>query len=79
MSGNNELVNVMTDMTGPFNRVIMVTKYDNLTAYEQSWEKVYAAFRGMKKNGGSNGRPTRTCTYRVERNFPGLVSSLLLY
>src|SRR4026209_868230 len=39
MASNNELVNVMTDMTGQFNRVIMVTKYDNLTAYEQSWEK----------------------------------------
>jgi hypothetical protein len=39
MTGNNELVNIMTDMTGQFNRVEMVTKYDNLTAYEQFWEK----------------------------------------
>ena len=39
MSGGSELVNIMTDMTGQYNRVVMVTKYDNLTAYEQSWEK----------------------------------------
>jgi hypothetical protein len=49
MSGNNELVHVMTDMTGQFNRVIMVTKYDNLTAYEQSWEKYMKQSEEMKK------------------------------
>ena len=49
MAGNNELVNVMTDMTGQFNRVIMVTKYDNLTAYEQSWEKYMKQSEEMKK------------------------------
>ena len=49
MSGNNELVHVMTDMTGQFNRVMMVTKYDNLTAYEQSWEKYMKHSEEMKK------------------------------
>ena len=49
MAGNNDLVNVMTDMTGQFNRVIMVTKYDNLTAYEQSWEKYMKQSEEMKK------------------------------
>ena len=49
MAGNNDLVNIMTDMTGPFNRVIMVTKYDNLTAYEQSWEKYTKQSEEMKK------------------------------
>jgi hypothetical protein len=39
MQGNKELVNIMTDMTGQYNRVIMVSKFDNLTAYEQSWER----------------------------------------
>lgn len=38
MSEDNEFVNVMTDMTGQYNRVIMVSKFDNLTAYEKSWE-----------------------------------------
>jgi hypothetical protein len=26
-------------MTGQYNRVIMVSKYDSLTAYEKSWEE----------------------------------------
>ncbi len=39
MEGNQDLVNVMTDMTGDFNKVVMVTKHENLAAYEQSWEK----------------------------------------
>ncbi|HZI53881.1 MAG TPA: NIPSNAP family protein [Chitinophagaceae bacterium] len=49
MAGNSDLVNIMTDMTGQFNRVIMVTKYDNLTAYEQSWEKYMKQSEEMKK------------------------------
>jgi hypothetical protein len=49
MSGNSDLVNIMTDMTGQFNRVIMVTKYDNLTAYEKSWEKYSEKSEEMKK------------------------------
>jgi hypothetical protein len=39
MEGNKELINIMTDMTGQFNRVIMVSKYENLSAYEKSWEQ----------------------------------------
>ena len=49
MAGNDELVHVMTDMTGQFNRVIMVTKYDNLTAYEKSWDKFKENTEEMKK------------------------------
>jgi heme-degrading monooxygenase HmoA len=49
MTGNNELVNIMTDMTGQFNKVVMVTKYDSLTAYEQSWEKYKEESEAMKK------------------------------
>ncbi len=49
MTGFPEVVNVMTDMTGQFHRVIMVTKYDNLTAYEQSWEKWKANTEELKK------------------------------
>jgi len=47
MSGQKEFVNVMTDMTGQFNRVIMVTQHENLTAYERSWESMSEA--DMKK------------------------------
>lgn len=49
MSGNNELLYIMTDMTGQYNRVIMVSKFENLTAYEQSWEKYKQNTEEMKK------------------------------
>jgi hypothetical protein len=38
MADNKEFVNIMTDMTGQYNRVIMISKYDSLTAYEKSWD-----------------------------------------
>jgi predicted translin family RNA/ssDNA-binding protein len=49
MAGNNELVNIMTDMTGQYNRVVMVSKYDSLTAYEKSWDKYKENSEEMKK------------------------------
>lgn len=49
MEGNEELVNIMTDMSGQYNKVVMVSKYDSLTAYEQSWEKYKQDTEGMKK------------------------------
>lgn len=49
MAGNSELVNIMTDMTGQFNKVVMVSQYENLTAYEQSWEKFKEDSAEMKK------------------------------
>jgi heme-degrading monooxygenase HmoA len=49
MTGNSELVNIMTDMTGQFNRVVMVSKYENLTEYEASWEKYKQDTEAMKK------------------------------
>jgi len=49
MSGNNELVNIMTDVTGQYNKVVMVSKYESLTAYEQSWEKYMQDKEAMKK------------------------------
>ena len=49
MGGSSELVNIMTDMTGQYNRVVMVSKYENLTAYEQSWEKYKQDTEAMKK------------------------------
>jgi hypothetical protein len=47
MSGQKEFVNVMTDTTGQFNRVVMVTQHENLAAYEHSWEAMTEA--DMKK------------------------------
>jgi heme-degrading monooxygenase HmoA len=49
MADNNELVNILTDMTGQYNRVVMVSKYESLTAYEQSWEKYKEQTEEMKK------------------------------
>lgn len=49
MSGNSELVNVMTDVTGTYNRVVMVTRYENLTAYEKSYEKYVDGSEEMKR------------------------------
>jgi predicted translin family RNA/ssDNA-binding protein len=49
MAGQDEFVHIMTDMTGQFNRVIMVSKYANLAAYEQNWEKFKTNAEAMKK------------------------------
>lgn len=49
MSGQEEFVNVMTDMTGEFNKVVMVTKYESLAAYEESWKKFEQDSEAMKK------------------------------
>jgi len=49
MAGSSELVNIMTDMTGSYNKVVMVSQYENLTAYEKSWEKYKQNTAEMKK------------------------------
>jgi len=49
MEGNKELVNILTDMTGQYNKVVMVSKFDSLTAYEQSWDKMKEDNEEMKK------------------------------
>jgi heme-degrading monooxygenase HmoA len=49
MGDNKELVQVMTDMTGEYNKVVMVTQYDSLTAYEKSFEKYKNQSDEMKK------------------------------
>jgi heme-degrading monooxygenase HmoA len=49
MADSSELVNIMTDMTGQYNRVVIASKYENLAAYEQSWEKFKANAEAMKK------------------------------
>lgn len=49
MTGFSELKQIMTDMTGQFNRVILVTEYENLTAYEQSWKKYEEDTEANKK------------------------------
>ena len=48
MANNDELVNIMTDVTGDFNKVVMVTKYESLTAYEQNFQKYMQESEEMK-------------------------------
>jgi hypothetical protein len=38
MADNKELVNILTDATGQYNRVIMVSQFENLSAYEKMME-----------------------------------------
>ena len=49
MAGNTEVSAIMTDVTGQYNRVIMVSKYDSLTAFENSFEKYMQDSEEMKK------------------------------
>jgi len=49
MADNEELMSIMTDMTGDFNKVIMVTQYESLSAYEQSFQKYMQNSEEMKK------------------------------
>ena len=49
MAGNEELVHIMTDVTGQFNKVVMVSKYKDLTEYEKSFEKYMQNSAEVKK------------------------------
>jgi hypothetical protein len=49
MAGAGEPVTILTDVTGQFNRVAIVSQYENLTAYEKNWEKYKADADEMKK------------------------------
>jgi len=40
---------ILTDMTGAYNRVVLVSEYENLAAYEQSWEKMQKDAVAAKK------------------------------
>ena len=49
MANMSEVEYIMTDMTGQFNRVIMVSKYESLSAYEKSFEKYMHDSDEMKR------------------------------
>jgi hypothetical protein len=46
---NEETVHIMTDLSGSYNKVVMVSKYDNLAAFEQSFEKYSQNTEEMKE------------------------------
>ena len=49
MGSMQELDCIMTDMTGQFNKVVMVTKFQNLAAYEASFSKYMEDSEEMRK------------------------------
>ena len=44
-----EVKNVLTDMTGAYNRVIMVSQFENLGAFEKNWDRMKENPEAMKK------------------------------
>jgi uncharacterized protein YutE (UPF0331/DUF86 family) len=44
-----ETAEIMTDMSGQYNRVVMVSRYKDLADYEKSWEKYEKDSEAMKK------------------------------
>jgi heme-degrading monooxygenase HmoA len=49
MSGNKDLLNIMTDVSGQFNKVVMVSKFESLADYEENWERMSQDANAMKK------------------------------
>jgi heme-degrading monooxygenase HmoA len=49
MAGDKDLIYIMTDVTGQYNKVVMVSQFENLAAYEQSWEKYKQDTEAMKR------------------------------
>jgi hypothetical protein len=49
MADAGESMTILTDVTGQFNRVILVSQYENLSAYEKNWEKYKTNSEAMKK------------------------------
>ncbi|KKW48362.1 MAG: hypothetical protein UY99_C0004G0017 [Parcubacteria group bacterium GW2011_GWA1_59_11] len=49
MTADKHVRHIMTDMTGQFNRVIIVSEYENLTDYEKSWEEMMNPTPEMKE------------------------------
>lgn len=39
MGANEEVLHVLTDMTGQYHRLIIMSQFENLTAYEESFKK----------------------------------------
>lgn len=49
MTGRNEFVQFMTDVTGQYNKVVMVSQYESLAAYEESFKKYMEHSDELKK------------------------------
>jgi hypothetical protein len=49
LQGSPEVKHILTDMTGAYNRVVLVSEYKNLAAYEQNWENMQKDPAAAKK------------------------------
>jgi heme-degrading monooxygenase HmoA len=49
MTGMEGFVHVMTDLVGQYNKVVVVSRYENLSAYEQSFKDYMQQAEQMKK------------------------------
>lgn len=50
MADNPEVKKIMTDVTGQYHRVIMVSEYKDLADYEKAYEKYIHPTEEMKKS-----------------------------
>ena len=50
MAKNPSFVNVLTDMTGQYHRVIMVSQHNDLAAYQDSWKAMENPTEEMKES-----------------------------
>ena len=49
MKDSPDVKRILTDMTGAYNRVIIVSEYESLSAYEKSWENMQKDTSAAKK------------------------------
>ena len=49
MAKDPNVVHIMTDMTGQFNRVIIASQNENLSAYENTWEAMKNPTKEMQE------------------------------
>jgi heme-degrading monooxygenase HmoA len=50
MASESEVINILTDMTGQYNRVIMVSQYESLTGYDEAFKKYMNPTPEMKES-----------------------------
>lgn len=51
MGSSGEVLYILTDVVGQYNKVVMVSKYENLTDYEKSFEKYMKDSKENKEMG----------------------------
>lgn len=49
MANDKNMLHILTDMTGQYHRVIMVSQYENLASYEEAFNKYMNPTEEMKE------------------------------